>query len=989
MFPRKILVLFLLFPILVCSVTRVGSAGETSAHSAAESFSNSPILLSSVQVAGNSTYVIQNGNYLLNDTILVKENATLIISNAVVDFNMSSSTVIQCYDNATVNVSNSTISHVDGYFYVYFNGKTSATITDSLFVGDSYFYFYDTSTTFFGNSRAYEFYARTNATIAMTDASVYYVYCYNFVRLSMTHCVVCFLYFYDSSSVFVADSFISDKVAMGLSQNSSLSLNLPGGKVEDWNLYADNSVAKAYVNLTLMHTRVSSWDVYCYDTSLVSIEDSSLNDLSAYQNSSASVDNCTLSSVDAENYCNVKLIDSAVTGNLGMVFLDGSNLALTLPQGHFDNWNLYSDNTVFTAYLNLTLQDSNVTSWYVEAYNSKVSLSNSCLSYMYVYDNSTISATNTTVTDIHCYAFSSTTLASCTLNYAETYDYSELSAADSVFSEVETYDNSSVSLTRAQVDDLYVNGYSSALLSDSLVDSSVSLSFVDGSNLSLDSLPTGEVQYWNLYQNGTVTVAHLNLTMMDTDVRGWSEFDLYDNSVVSMSNSIIEYVYLYDMSMFTIVNSMVDYAYIMADSSLSAVHSTIEEVQLNFVSDSSVSLSSLPTGLVDFWNLYQNASVLRAYLNFTASHSWVLQWSFNTYDSATLSLTLCSFDYAYAYDSSVFSTNNCTLNYFGAYDRSTATLYRATVRYGLYLYDHATLTLTDSALQSRLYVEFRADSDVSNLSPPIGLVSSWSLRGDATVKRAFLNLTISNTTIEGWGFYVYGFSTVSFVNAYVEYLVTYDLSRVSMENCTLEYAYVYRLSQLQMTNVPLGHSAITYLYAYGMVTVTLNDSRVAIAYAHQDSTVELAASDYGAAQAYDRAGVEVSYFLSVHIVDQTGADIAGANVTVTDQNGKLVDSSMTDSSGLTEFLLAAETMDAMGSHASGSYNVTASHNGQTKSEALTLTGNQQVLVSLPSTIPELTPVFIALFFLASLVTFTVAFRKFKLPKRTQERMLTA
>jgi hypothetical protein len=185
MFPRKILVLFVLLPILLGSVMRVGSAKELSAHSAPESFSNASIFLRSTQVAGNNTYVIQNGHYVLNDTIVVKENGTLIISNAVVDFNMSSSTVLQCYDNATVNISNATISHINGYFYVYFYGQTSASITDTLFVGDPYVYFYDTSSTFFGHSRAYDFYARNNATVTMNNASVEYFYCYNFARISL------------------------------------------------------------------------------------------------------------------------------------------------------------------------------------------------------------------------------------------------------------------------------------------------------------------------------------------------------------------------------------------------------------------------------------------------------------------------------------------------------------------------------------------------------------------------------------------------------------------------------------------------------------------------------------------------------------------------------------------------------------------------------------------------------------------------------------
>jgi hypothetical protein len=980
---KVFLAIITLLSALMCPIARTGFGKASLAYIVASSPQTSSVVLSSIEVGGNDTYTIENGHYLLNDTITIKENATLIIRNAVLEFNMTSSPILYTYDNATIDILNASISHVLGYFYAYFYDKTSSAISDSTFLGSSYFYFYDTSTTFIANSKAYRFRAYDNATVTIADTGAQYFYCYGFSKGSIISSQISYLYVYDSSSVFIADSIVSDRTTIEFERNSSLSLALPRGNVDHWSLYDDNVVTVAYINLTIMNTRVSPWTVYCYDTSIISIAHSAIETLGAYGNSTVLLDNCTASYVYVNDYCSVTLIDSAVSDRTDLQFLSGSSLTLSLVQGHCSHWNLHTDNAVVTAHINLTLQNSNVTEWSITAYNSTVSLTNCSVDYSYLYSNSTLSVYNSTINGIYSYSFSSTTIMTAMVNYFYLYELSTGYASETSFNSVYAYGNSTVSLNRIRTEYLGVGDYATLLISNSLVAYKIELSFVADSDVSLDSLPDGAIRYWNLYENATIVKAYINLTLVNTKTRGWSTISVSENSTVSISNSIVDYFYCYSLSQTTLTNCLVQSVDVYDNSSVSMMYSAVGSVQLTLDSDSDVSFTLLPTGWVDYWSFYENASVVKAYLNFTLSNSWIREWGFSAHDSSVLSFTHCTVSYVYAYSSSKISMDNCTLNYLGAYDHVTVSLYRTAVRYSTYAYDYSTLTITDSNLQSRLYVEFSGDSEISDLSPPIGLVNSWNLYEDATVGRAYVNLTISNATISGWGFYVYGSSAISFVNTHIEYLSANDFSTVTMENCTLEFAYAYQLSRLLVTSIPLGKSVIAFLYTYGMSTAALLGSRVGITYAYEDSNVELTASDYGVVRVYDQAEVQISWFLSVHVLDQTSQNVADANVTVTDKNGVLLYSNQTDHGGWVNLTLVGEVIDALGSHPAGNYNVTARYAGYATNKILEMAGNEQVTINLPFTISELTLTLIITFLLVTLAVFAFAFRRLKWPIKAQ------
>ena len=999
---KVFLTIIALLSALMCPLARAGF-GKAPVYVGASSSQTSSIVLSSIEVDGNETYTIENGHYILNDTITIRENATLFIRNAVLEFNMTSSTILYTYDNSTIDIVNASISNVLGYFYAYFYDKTSSAISDSTFLGSSYFYFYETSTTSIANSKAYRFRAYDNATVTIANTGAQYFYCYGFSESHIIGSQISYLYIYDSSSLFIANSAVSDKTTIEFERNSSLSLALPRGYVEQWSLYDDNAITVSYINLTIMNTRVSPWTVYCYDTSIISIAESAIDTLGAYGNSTVLLDNCTSSYVSVNEYSSVTLTDSAVSERTDLQFLSGSILTLSLVQGHFSHWNLHTDNAVVTAYINLTLQNSNVAEWSITENNSTVSLTNCTVDYSYVYSNSTLSVNNSTINGIYSYSFSSTTITTATVNYFNLYESSTGYASETSFSSIYAYGNSTVTLNRTRTESLGVVDYATLLMSNSLVAYKIELSFVADSDVSIDSLPEGAIGYWNLYENATIVKAYINLTLVNTKTRGWNTIYVSENSTVSISNSIVDYFYCYGLSQTTLKNCLVQSVYAYDNSSVSMMHSAVWSVQLTLDSDSSVSFTLLPTGWVDYWNLYKNASVVKSYINFTLSDSWIREWSFYAHDSSILSFTYCTISYAYSYSSSKISMDNCTvegtyayssssislnkcsLGSFGAYDKTTVSLNKTIIRGNSNVYDESTCTLTDSEMQSKITLEFIGDTEISDLSLPTGLVSHWSLNENATVKQAFVKLAVSNTKVKSWGFYIYGFSIISVMNSGIEYLSPYDFSSVSMKNCTVETLKANELSRIVVTSIPGGKSIITNLGTYGMSITTLIDSRIAIISAYSDSIVELKGADYAVVHVYDRATVQINWFLEAHIVDQGSQNVPFANVTVTDEIGTLVGSAQADADGWAHLTLVEKVIDATESHPAGIYNVTCTYGGFSSSEIVEMIDNKQIMVNLPFTIPEFPLGLIAPIVAIFLTLSLIVLKKLKWPTNVQAK----
>lgn len=993
---------------------------------------------SSLEIGGNETYTLANGVFILNETFVLKENATLIIENAEVKFNETSSTIIEANDNSTVIINNSTAYRISGgacaYSYTYFYDLTSSSIEKS-FLWRVYRYLYDNSTSIVNYSTfTYDTYCYGYSKLLVEDSRVNYIRAYSYSSISVFNSTVNCLYVYDFASAFVRDSRIPYRIDIEFDQDSNLSVFLPRGYVSQWNLYADNFVTKSYVNLTLEETRVYYWRVYIRDTSVVSVHnskidtiyvygnsrlslyDSVVNSIYAYGDSTISLCDSMVNTVGAYDYSNTSIVTSMVSSTIYLDFEYDSNLTLSLPTGHVTYWNLFTNNSVVKAYGNMTLQDSFVNAWGFNVYRSTISLVDSKkVDYISGYDNSTILVFDSIITGLYGYDFSVVTITSSTLNYLYLYDWSTASAEDSIFWNVYAYTNSSISLDFSRTGYLGVYDYATVSIEDSAVSYRVEMSFVSDSDVSLNSLPVGFIGYWNLYDNATIGKAYINLTMRDTLIRGWSYIYAYDFTKLSVSNSIIDGVYPYDFSQTSISNSiigtvysqsysqinlsnsLVDYFYACDYSNASITDSEITyELSFYFVDDSNLSLTSLLPGKVEYWNLYANWTVVKAYVNHTISNTWIGGWSIYMFGSSAISVMDSTLLYMYYYGSSVgvltdsilsgvytydlskISVMNSIVDYVGGYSQSTVSLIESTVKYDASCYDYSKWTITDSRILSRLFLEFEEISEVLDISTPIGLVSYWSLYENTTVIRVYIDVFLLNTTVNAWRFYIRGFSTISLRDSMIDTINTYNSSNTLISNCTVEYIKMYGDSRVSVGNSSPGKSHVGYLYTYDTSTAIIIKSVAGIIYADEDSFVELAGSAYGFIRVYNDALVIVSWFLEVHVVDQIGQNVPSADVIVYYGyvGGTVVDSKLTNSDGITHFVLTEKMKNVTGEYPHGNYAVKATYGSYSNSTTVEMTENKQVTIVLHDfIIPEFLSLVIPLLLMAATLLAVIFYRK--------------
>lgn len=973
------------------AVTEMGSFQ----HSGSSSLKAISINSLSIDVAGNATYTIANGTFILNETIIVKENAKLIIENAVVKFNCSSSYIIETYDNASVTIKNATIYRISGYAYLYFTDFTKIAIENSC-LRQVYMYLYDNSNASIENSTLnYSLYMYSYSKMSITDCRAYSITAYSHSTVSVDSCSFSYLYVYDSASVLVSDSVISSEITMEFDRDSTASLSFPHGLINHWNLYDDNSVATGYINLTLHQTKVYLWSLSISDTSNISVINSQLDSLYAYTNSTISIDHSSLNYLGAYGFSNTSIVDSVISQRIYLEFWYDSNLSLTLPQGHVTYWNLYANNSITNAYIDLTSRDTFINAWYIYIYRSSITLTNSKVDYICSYYNSSIAIQGSIMNGLYNYGSSILTVSSTTLSYLYTYDLSKAQVETSTLRNIYAYANSSISVESSQVDYLNVFDYATISIKDSIVRYKAGMSFLENSDVSFDTLPIGNIHYWNLYENATVGTAYINLTIIDTLVRGWGTITVSNTAKLSLDNCVLESLYLYGNSTVALSDSLVDYLYAYDYANTLLTNSAVTYgFYISFRSNSNVSITSLHSSRIGYWNLYTNETVTRAYVNCTISNSWVNAWSINAYDSSVISvqgstldtiycygssalgLTDSTINNVYGYDFSKIEVENCTISYLGGYSQSVMSVNGSIIRYGVYCYDNSKWTIKDSSIQSRLYLEFEETSQVSDIFSPKGLINRWSPNENATATRIFINVNLLNTTVNAWRFYIRAFSTVSFNNSSIEVLYTYNLSVTTLRNCTVETLYTYGASQLLVDSIFEDQSSMGYLYAYDESSVVITKSSVAIVYAYQYSYIELVGSFYGTLYLQDNARALVRWFLEVHVVDSIGQDVPAADVLARYANGTLAGSKTTDPNGIATLILSEKTMNATYEYPFGSYTARAVYGSHIKETTVDMIKNRQIILSLQDfTIPE-----IPLFVIVPLLMFVtllmlVAYRK--------------
>jgi len=147
----------------------------------------------------------------------------------------------------------------------------------------------------------------------------------------------------------------------------------------------------------------------------------------------------------------------------------------------------------------------------------------------------------------------------------------------------------------------------------------------------------------------------------------------------------------------------------------------------------------------------------------------------------------------YLYQSTELSTINFTSSYpIYLYDSAKCSLEESSID-SLFIYDRTAASIVNSTILS-IILEFDWDSKGYLESLPTGRIDSWSLYGNNTVNRAYIDANITESRVSGWRIYVRG---------------TSDFTLANIEN--LGKIYAYSTSEVRLFN---GHSLCLWFFGY-------------------------------------------------------------------------------------------------------------------------------------------------------------------------------
>jgi hypothetical protein len=294
--------------------------------------SKSPVYLGDLYLSDSDVYVIE-GIFNINGSIIVEENATLILKNAVINF-----TQIASYQynvtlrnpvngNPRLQSENSTITS-DYWFQVFLYDNSSATFIDS--VDTSYLAVYNSATAYVFNSTIRFLVAAGSAVVSVFNSTISYA-------LGAWG---------GSPVVLVSNSTIEFLPIQAVSVNCTFA-NIVPGFLTYWNSILNTSMviaAGGYApNVTLINTDVNGWQLEFEGSTNASIIGSQLRYLHSY------------------GYSNVWLVNS--TANMFQFFVEGKVYVSWYLDVHvIDSMgqNVPSANVTAT-YSNITVAESKLT----------------------------------------------------------------------------------------------------------------------------------------------------------------------------------------------------------------------------------------------------------------------------------------------------------------------------------------------------------------------------------------------------------------------------------------------------------------------------------------------------------------------------------------------------------------------------------------------------------------------------------------------------
>ncbi|MGD8565258.1 MAG: hypothetical protein PVF96_02805 [Candidatus Bathyarchaeota archaeon] len=255
-------------------------------------------------IQGNNVTIIE-GDFHLNGSLIIEENATLILRNAVLNFTQSYS--YQFYMNIQhpiagrprLNIENSTITS-NHYLYVQFYANSSI-IGDTLSSPPEIrFYTHDASETTLSNSQLYQIHAFSSSTVTTSDSQFDWLVGEGYSNITAYNCTIESARAGGNANFIVNESRVTyDIISEVYSVNCSMN-DLQSGNVNYWNLGMNSSIIVAPTgwtpNLTVINSDISSWSFI----------------LRGFSN--ATISNCKLTRLGSEDYAVVHVHNSTNDG---------------------------------------------------------------------------------------------------------------------------------------------------------------------------------------------------------------------------------------------------------------------------------------------------------------------------------------------------------------------------------------------------------------------------------------------------------------------------------------------------------------------------------------------------------------------------------------------------------------------------------------------------------------------------------------------------
>lgn len=266
----------------------------------------SSILSSSIHqgdliLTGDNVTTIEDRRFDINGSIIVEENATLILKNCILNFAQEENWQFYMSFRNPVNgyprlvVENATLATNNFFMEIYFYGNTSARVNELSTTFHVFFYFRDSSLGMVSNSTVGYFYPQHFSLLDVSNASFVKVWSTDDPSVAISNCTLNDLEVEQNSEVTVSNSSINGKVIL---DSWSINYSVTGHKpcfVQHWNFQENCSVIVAPTgkapNVTLEDTQVEGWGFSSYGNSNATISDSELWGLWARDFSVVSVHN--------------------------------------------------------------------------------------------------------------------------------------------------------------------------------------------------------------------------------------------------------------------------------------------------------------------------------------------------------------------------------------------------------------------------------------------------------------------------------------------------------------------------------------------------------------------------------------------------------------------------------------------------------------------------------------------------------------------------